>query len=235
VRIAVAWLEEARLLERQENHTRVFPGSLKVASLEEARALLEKKLGPNADIEPYLSLLSQLFVSEDDEGISTDDLMLATGRDSHQVQLMLRDLDRLKLVSNDTEIGVTLYRDPDTVDRLEALRKLEDALIASLREAAPDADQEQWQILNVRRLCDTLRRDAGVDLEPDKLTRLMKSFAEAFGSGPGQRGFFALRPAGQDNRYLKVITQLARLKHPSKRMRLAQALLNYFPDTPPRQ
>ena len=32
VRIAVAWLEEARLLERQENHTRVFPGSLQVAS-----------------------------------------------------------------------------------------------------------------------------------------------------------------------------------------------------------
>ncbi len=229
VRIAVAWLEEARLLERQENHTRVFPGSLQVASLEEARALLEKKLGSNTDIEPYITLLSQLFVSEDDEGISTDDLMLATGSDSHQVQLMLRDLDRLKLVSNDTEIGVTLYRDPDTVERLEALRKLEDALIASLREAAPDADQEQWQILDVRRLCDTLRRDAGVDLEPDKLTRLMKSFAEAFGRGPGQRGFFALRPAGQDNRYLKLLRSwqdIETIRH--KRMRLAQALLSFF-------
>ena len=229
VRIAVAWLEEARLLERQENHTRVFPGSLQVASLEDARALLEKKLGPNTDIEPYISLLAQLFACEDDEGISTDDLMLATGRDSHQVQLMLRDLDRLKLVSNDTEIGVTLYRDPDTVERLEALRKLEDALIASLREAAPDADQELWQILNVRRLCDTLRRDAGVELEPDKLTRLMKSFAEAFGSGPGQRGFFALRPAGQDNRYLKLLRSwqdIETIRH--KRMRLAQALLTFF-------
>jgi ATP-dependent DNA helicase RecQ len=229
VRIAVAWLEEARLLERQENHTRVFPGSLLVASLEDARALLEKKLGPNTDIEPYISLLAQLFACEDDEGISTDDLMLATGRDSHQVQLMLRDLDRLKLVSNDTEIGITLYRDPDTVERLEALRKLEDALIASLREAAPDADQEQWQILNVRRLCDTLRRDAGVDLEPDKLTRLMKSFAEVFGSGPGQRGFFALRPAGQDNRYLKLLRSwqdIETIRH--KRMRLAQALLTFF-------
>jgi ATP-dependent DNA helicase RecQ len=229
VRIAVAWLEEARLLERQENHTRLFPGSLQVASLDEARALLEKKLGPNTDIEPYITLLSQLFYSEDDEGISTDDLMLATGRNSFELQNMLRELDRFKLVSNDIEIGVTLYRDPDTTDRLEALRKLEDALIASLREAAPDADQEQWQMLNVRRLCDTLRRDAGVELEPDKLSRLLKSFAEAFGGGTGQRGFFALRPAGQDNRYLKLQRSWQDIDHiRHKRMRLAQALVNYF-------
>ncbi|MCQ8116868.1 RecQ family ATP-dependent DNA helicase [Methylomonas rosea] len=229
VRIAVAWLEEARLLERQENHTRVFPGSLQVASIEEAQVLLQKKLGPNTNIEPYIALLSQLFYSEDDEGISTDDLMLATGRNSHEVQSMLRELDRFKLVSNDTEIGVTLYRDPDTADRLEDLRKLEDALIASLREAAPDADREEWQILNVRRLCDTLRREAGVELTPDKLTRLMKSFAEAFGDGTGLRGFFALRPAGQDNRYLKLLRSWQKIDDiRSKRMRLAQALLNYF-------
>ena len=55
--------------------------------------------------------------------------MLATGQDSRALQSMLRDLDRLNLLSNDTEIGVTLYRDPDTVERLEALCKLEDALL----------------------------------------------------------------------------------------------------------
>lgn len=229
VRIAVSWLEEARLLQRQENHIRVFPGSLQVATLDEARTLLEKKLGPNTDIEPYINILSQLFYSEDDEGISTDDLMLTTGRDSHQVQQMLRDLDRLKLLSNDTELGVMLYRDPDSVDRLEALRKLEDALIASLREAAPDADQEQWQILNMRYLCDSLRRDAGVELEPDKLSRLMKSFAEAFGSGAGQRGFFALRPAGLDSRRVKLLRSWQDIDIiRQKRMRLAQALVSYF-------
>ncbi|MGZ8196396.1 MAG: UvrD-helicase domain-containing protein, partial [Methylosarcina sp.] len=229
VRIAVAWLEEARLLERQENHTRVFPGSLRVTSLDEARALLEKKLGPNDDMEPYITLLSQLFYSEGDESISTDDLMLATGRDSYEVQKMLRELDRLKLLSNDIEIGVTLYRDPDTLERLEELWKLEDGLIAGLREAAPDADREEWQILNVRLLCDSLRLDTGVDLGPDRLSRLMKSFAEAFGSGSGQRGFFALRPAGQDNRYVKLLRSwqiIETIRH--KRMKLAQALAGYF-------
>jgi len=229
VRIAVAWLEEARLLERQENHTRVFPGSLLVPSLDEARALLEKKLGANANIEPYITLLSQLFSCQDDEGISTDDLMLATGCNAHRIMQLLRDLDRFKLLSNDTEIGVMLYRDPDTADRLNNLRQLEDSLIACLREAAPDADQEQWQILNVRRLCDTLRRTSGVDIEPLGLSRLMKSFAEAFGSEVGQRGFFALRPGGQDNRYLKLLRSWGDIESiRQKRLRLAQALVNYF-------
>jgi ATP-dependent DNA helicase RecQ len=229
VRIAVAWLEEARLLERQENHTRVFPGSLLVANLDEARALLEKKLGPDTKIEPYLQILSLLLQAADDEGVSTDELMLATGQDSRVVQAMLRDLDRLKLLSNDMEIGVTLYRDPDTAIRIEELRNLENALVSSLREAAPDADQGNWQILNIRRLCDTLRREANVEFDPEKLTRLLKSFAEPFGEGPGQRGFFALRPAGQDNRYIKLLRSWQDIEViRERRMRLAQALVSYF-------
>jgi ATP-dependent DNA helicase RecQ len=229
VRIAVAWLEEARLLERHENHTRVFPGSLQVGSLEEAEVILRKKLGVATPIEPYLAILSLLIQVGDDEGLSTDDLMLATGQDSRALQSMLRDLDRLNLLSNDTEIGVTLYRDPDTVERLEALCKLEDALLANLREAAPDADQESWQILNVRRLCDTLRRDTQVDLDPEKLSRLLKSFAEAFGGGQGQRGFFALRPAGMDNRYIRLLRNWQEIETiRQRRMRLAKALVTLF-------
>ena len=229
VRIAVAWLEEARLLERQENHTRVFPGSLLVANLEEARALLEKKLGPTTNIEPYLQILSILMQAAEDEGVNTDELMLATGLESRAVQAMLRDLDRLKLLSNDTEIGVTLYQKPDTAVRIEELRQLENALVASLREAAPDADQENWQILNFRRLCDILRRDAQVDLDPEKLTRLLKSFSEPFGGGAGQRGFFALRPAGQDNRWIKLLRSWQDIEViRERRMRLAQALVNFF-------
>jgi ATP-dependent DNA helicase RecQ len=57
----------------------------------------------------------------------------------------------------------------------------------------------------MRRLCDTLRRDTLPDFDPEKLTRLLKSFAEPFGDGEGQRGFFALRPAGIDSRHIKLL------------------------------
>ncbi len=229
VRIAVAWLEEARLLERHENHTRVFHGSLLVANMEEAQARLEKQLGAKTNIEPYLKILSHLMQATDTEGISTDELMVSTGLTSLEVQKLLRDLDRLKLVSNDTEIGVTLYRDPDSASRIAALGKLEDALIKNLRIAAPDADQEQWQILNIRRLCDCLRRDTETELTPDKLSRLLKSFAEAFGDGVGQHGFFAMRPAGQDNRMIKLLRSWQTIETTrQKRLRVAQAVLSYF-------
>ena len=38
--------------------------------------------------------------------------MLATGKDSRTLQNMLREADRWRLLSNDIEIGVTLYREP---------------------------------------------------------------------------------------------------------------------------
>ena len=43
VRTAVAWLEEAQLLSRNENHVRVFPSSLRVSSVEEVRQRLRDK------------------------------------------------------------------------------------------------------------------------------------------------------------------------------------------------
>lgn len=229
VRIAVAWLEEARLLERHENHTRVFPGSLLVGSLDEAREHLRQKLPADGDIEPYLRLLAVLIQADDDEGLSTDDLMLATGRDSRAVRTMLRELDAWRLLSNDTELGVTLARDPDSVTRLDALARIEDALLATLREEAPDAADGSWQALDVRRLCDVLRRDTRVDFTPENLTRLLKSFAEPFGEETGQRGLFALRPAGLDSRYIKLQRSWQRIDEIRlRRMTLAKALLGQF-------
>lgn len=227
VRIAVAWLEEARLLERHENHVRVFPGSLLVSSLDEATALLRKRLGPGQDIDPYLRILSILIQAADDEGLSTDELMLATGTDSRSLQAMLRELDEWGLLSNDTEIGVTLER--DSSQRLDELARVEDALLANLREAAPDAADDGWQILNMRYLCDSLRRDTQVDFDPERLTRLLKSFAEAFGEGVGQRGFFALRPLGMDSRQIRLLRSWADIDAiRQKRMTLARALLSQF-------
>ena len=42
VRTAIAWLEEAELLTREENVVQVFPSSLRVSSVEEARTKLER-------------------------------------------------------------------------------------------------------------------------------------------------------------------------------------------------
>ena len=43
VRTAIAWLEDAELVSREENQAQVFPSSLRVSSVEEARIRLERK------------------------------------------------------------------------------------------------------------------------------------------------------------------------------------------------
>ena len=193
VRIAVAWLEEARLLARHENHTRVFPAACWWPARRRRGRSCAKKLGADADIGPYLRILDVLIRAEDDEGLSTDELMLATGSDSRTLQNMLRELDRWRLLSNDIEIGVTLIASPTPRSASSSWRASRTRCSPACAGGGPDADRESgqmsWQVLNVRRLCDTLRRDAEVDFGPDKLTRLLKSFAEPFGEGKAQRGF----------------------------------------------
>ena len=231
VRIAIAWLEEARILERHENHTRVFPGSLLVSDLEDARAQLQRKAGPGVSIQPYLTVLSALMQAGDDESLSTDELMTLTGQDARTVTAYLRDLDRWKLVSNDTELGVLFYKEPPTTDRLQELQRLEDALMARLREEAPDADQQAWQVLNTRSLCDTLRRDTQLDIDPQRLSRLLKSFSEPFGdSGEHtQRSFFAMRPNGHDLRYIRLQRSWRDIDNiRSRRMQVAQVLVAHL-------
>jgi ATP-dependent DNA helicase RecQ len=56
VRTALAWLEEAKLLRRDENRVDIFPSSLRVASLDEARERMRKR----GIVEPYASQLLKI-------------------------------------------------------------------------------------------------------------------------------------------------------------------------------
>lgn len=231
VKIAIAWLEEARILERYENHTQVFPGSLLVADEEQAQERLRQKLGPEADLRHYLTILSALINTEDNESLSTDELMGLTGQDARTVSTLLRDLNRWQLLSNDTELGVLFFREPPTTQRLHELEILEDALLEHLRQAAPDADTENWQVLNVRSLCDVLRRTTQLDIDPQRLSRLLTSFTAAFGEDDSTRarGFFQIRPYGQDLRHVRLLRTWRSIEETRRRrMQLAKALVALF-------
>ena len=74
VRIAVAWLEEARLLARHENHTRVFPGSLLVAQRGGGAVDPAQETRRGRRHRPLICrILDVLIQAEDDEGLSTDE------------------------------------------------------------------------------------------------------------------------------------------------------------------
>src|SRR5262249_16952039 len=79
VTTAIAWLERGGFLRRTENNTRVFPASLRVASLAEAEAQINRADLSRDKRENYLAVTRSLFRSTDPAGISTDELMLDAG------------------------------------------------------------------------------------------------------------------------------------------------------------
>ena len=109
VRTAVAWLEEAQLLSRNENHVRVFPSSLRVSSVEEVRQRLRDKPINDGYRRCLTNIAETLINANADEGISTDMLMVASGLSSEGVRGALYDLERFGIASNDTELTAFVH------------------------------------------------------------------------------------------------------------------------------
>ncbi len=187
VRTAISWLEEAVLLTRDENQVQVFPSSLRVDSVEEARSRLAKAVVTDDYRRRLLRIAETLIDADPDEGISTDDLMGVSGLRAEGVRGALYDLERLGIASNDTALTAFVHAGVarNSLKRFDEAAELETALIAQMREAAPDmSNGDRWP-LHLRVAAQTLR-DAGVaDPLPERLWRILRSIA---GDGRGDGG-----------------------------------------------
>lgn len=228
VRTAIAWLERSRFLQRDENHTRVFPGSLKVGALDEA----EKHLGrANLSEEmrrKYRELLSLLINARDDEGISTDELMLSLGLPSDECIRMLHQLERLGILSNDIALTVLLRKGVKDAshDRLERLARLEAALVDLLPELAPDADDGEWQDMHLRAVCQEIRGRTGTEFLPEQLLALMRSLARPFGEDShNRRALFDVRLFRREVLRVRLLRGWSNIREIAARRRQAAAVL----------
>ena len=188
VRTAVAWLEEAVLLRREENRTQVFPSSLRVSSVEEAKTRLERK--PMTDIYrgQLLSIAETLIDADPDVGISTDELIGVSGLSPEGVRGALYDLERLGIASNDTALTAFVHAgvDRSSRKRLEEADSLEVALIEHLRAAAPDLGKGDTSSLHLRVASQALRDAGEVDPLPERLWRILRSISfDGRGEGGG--------------------------------------------------
>ncbi|MCC5870000.1 MAG: RecQ family ATP-dependent DNA helicase, partial [Gammaproteobacteria bacterium] len=140
VRTALAWLEEAKLLQRDENEVCIFPSSLRVASLEDAEKILLHRKVTEPVMTHLLSIVRKLLQADPDEGVSTDELMGVTGLDATGVRKALHDLEALGLASNDTALTAFVHAgiERSSTKRLETAIALERAMIEKLQELAPD-------------------------------------------------------------------------------------------------
>ena len=183
VRTAIAWLEEAKLTRRDENRTSVFPSSLRVKSVEEARERIERE-GERRGIEQQvrrrmLKVARNLAHADPDAGVTTDELMSECGCSLPQLRAVFSALEQVGVASNDIRITVYVHVGIENASerRLALARELEVALIGALREEAPDQETDVWTRLGLRHLAQHLRdRDIENPL-PERLLRILRSLS----------------------------------------------------------
>ncbi len=195
VRTAIAWLEEAGLVRREENAVQLFPSSLRVRSMVEAERLL-------ADLEPgyrrqCLRLVEFLLSAEADEGLSTDELMAAGGLDGELLRETLFLFDRLGIASNDMAMTAYVHVAVENASRkrLRIASELEVAVIAALKEEAPDLGMGEASQLHLRLLTQRIK-DLGMPALPQRLRQIIAGLAGDGRDGDDGKGSLTLKRGG---------------------------------------
>ena len=207
VRTAVAWLEEAVLLTREENRVQVFPSSLRVASIHEAHARLERAAILESYREQLLTICRALFEADADEGISTDELMAASGLNPEEVRKALHDLEGLGIASNDTAITAFVHSGVERASRrrFRQAEALERGLIDLMRESAPDQVKGEMFPLHLRNATQELKNQGHSHALPELVRGVVRSIA-ADGRGEGGGGG-SLGLRGRDRETVQVTLQ----------------------------
>ncbi len=207
VRTAIAWLEEAVLLTREENRVQVFPSSLRVSSKEEARDKLEKPSIPHSYRRQLMTIAEKMIEADADEGITTDDLMFASGLTPEGVRSALDDLEQLGIASNDTVLTAFVHTGVQHSSQRRFLEaaELEEALITTMQEMAPDMGKGDTSFLHLRLATQRLKDDGHTYALPERVRRIIRSIA-ADGRGEGGGGG-SLGIRGRDTETMRVTLQ----------------------------
>ena len=231
VRTAISWLEEAQLLTREENNVQIFPSSLRVGSIDEARRKLAKRQLREDYREKLLAIAKALIEADPDEGISTDELVGVSGLTPEAVRHAMFDLENLGIASNDTALTAFVHVGVQRPShkRLSEAAALEVALIETLQEAAPDLLVNEASTLHLRLVTQRLKDAGHAQALPEQVWRILRSIAgdgRDEGSGKGSVG---LRRS--DSETVRVTLQRswkALAETASRRRNAAERLLDHL-------
>jgi ATP-dependent DNA helicase RecQ len=217
---AISWLERAGYLQRNENRTQVFQGRPLVKNLQEAKLKLTKLQLSQRQQQRWLAILEALFNADSDEGFSADELaLLSSFADDSSVQperpdetasqrviRTLYDMAQAGLIQKSMLLTAYVrYKVANASSTmLEKICALERAMIQALQEQAPDADNETWQSLSLRRLNQSLLDSGHITSNPELLRLLISSLAKDGLGLAGNRGSINIRHRGQDHYAVKL-------------------------------
>ncbi len=228
VRTAVAWLEEAELLSREENVVQVFPSSLRVNSIEEAESRLAGAAVTDAYRKQLRSIAEMLIEAGADEGVTTDELMGVSGLSSEGVRGALYALERFGIASNDTALTAFVHAGVEraSLKRLEEAVGLEMALIAYMREAASELDKGETASMHLRVMSQVLRDQGLTDPLPERLWRILRGIAyDGRGEADGAAGSLSVRKRDAETARVTLLREWNALEETAGIRREAARLL----------
>ena len=206
VKTAVAWLEESKLLRREENRVQMFPASLLVRNLDQAKAILDQEKITGARRQKLLSIVQHIVNAPPEEGISTDVLGGASGLTGPALRKALTDLETLGIVNDDTNITIFVHVGVENASRarFEEASKLEAELISQLREEAPDADDGERKLFNLAATSQALREAGHRSVRPDIVEGLLRGMAQDGRDMEGGRGNLHIRKASRGSLFVRL-------------------------------
>ncbi len=208
VKTAVSWLEEAKLLTRDENRVDVYPESLKIETITEAESKFEeeKYSVTKSWQKTLLTITGHLLESNDKEGTSTDELMRVSGLSRGRLNQALCDLEMVGILKNDLPVTILVSKgvSNQSDERMKEIKELEIGMIGLMREKAPDADCFTWQYLQLQEFSQGLRDKGHKNVRPDKIKRLVQSLAWDGYDDEGKKGSIRKKFLDRNTIFIKL-------------------------------
>jgi ATP-dependent DNA helicase RecQ len=239
VKTAVSWLEDATLLRREENRVRVFPSSLRVRTIEDARRVIQTAAEVTDGYRGRLiALVQSLIDSPPDKGISTDELCGQTGFSPGQLRKALSDLEALGIASNDTAITIFTHIavEDSSERRLVEAANLEATLIERMQELAPDLEGGGTSVFNLKVASQELRDLGHATVRPDIVDRLIRGIARDGRDETEGKGSLHVRKIDREHLFLRLQRNWKKLALTAElRRKGGQVLLRALLDAAPPQ
>ncbi|MFN2353350.1 MAG: RecQ family ATP-dependent DNA helicase [Desulfopila sp.] len=211
VRTAVAWLERAGFIERNENNTRVFQGKPLVRDLQEA----EEKIGimnlSARQRRRWMAILEALMAQQHTDVFSADDLaglpaFAAAKEDGpHQsetqrVVTTLHDMAEQGVLSKETTMSAYIrYKVANNgKSQLQRVCELEKDFIDMLERQAPGADLDSALELDLRQVNQQLLDMGHGYSSPEGLKRILHGLSKDGKGLAAQGGSLTIRTRGRN-------------------------------------
>lgn len=227
VRTAISWLEDAQLLSRGVNEVIIFPSSLRVGSKEQAIERIRHRVESPDRQRKLLAIVEHLLNADPDEGISTDELMHASGLGPAGIRQAFSDLESMGIASDDTAMTAYVHKGvkDSSEQRWNRTTELEQALIRLMREIAPDMSDTDWFPFHLRTASQRLHDEGHEGGRPWIIRRLLHSLAGDGRDEDGGRGSLELRGIDSESVNVRLQRSWRALDDLSERRRIAAGVL----------